>query len=305
MGQYLARRLALTLLTIFLGLSFMFVVLHMAGDPVLLLVPVDASPDYIERMRVEWGFADPLWVQYGRFIGNALLGDFGTSLRYNVPALTLVLERLPATGLLTLASMVFAVVLGVPLGFVAAVRKGRIADRLSTVGSVLGQSIPSFWLGLLLILVFSVMLGVLPTGGMGTLKQLIMPSVTLGLFSLGRVVKLTRSGVLEVLRADFVRTARAKGLREWVVLYRHVLKNAAVPIVTIIGLQMGGLIGGAIVVETIFAWPGLGRLIVQSIQFRDFPTALAAVCFTAVLVSIINVVVDLLYGLLNPRIVYE
>ena len=305
MGQYLARRLALTLLTIFLGLSFMFVVLHMAGDPVLLLVPVDASPDYIERMRVEWGFADPLWVQYGRFIGNALLGDFGTSLRYNVPALTLVLERLPATGLLTLASMVFAVVLGVPLGFVAAVRKGRLADRLSTVGSVLGQSIPSFWLGLLLILVFSVMLGVLPTGGMGTLKQLIMPSVTLGLFSLGRVVKLTRSGVLEVLRADFVRTARAKGLREWVVLYRHVLKNAAVPIVTIIGLQMGGLIGGAIVVETIFAWPGLGRLIVQSIQFRDFPTALAAVFFTAVLVSIINVVVDLLYGLLNPRIVYE
>jgi peptide/nickel transport system permease protein len=305
MGQYLARRLALTLLTIFLGLSFMFVVLHMAGDPVLLLVPVDASPDYIERMRVEWGFADPLWVQYGRFISNALLGDFGTSLRYNVPALTLVLERLPATGLLTLASMVFAVVLGVPLGFVAAVRKGRIADRLSTVGSVLGQSIPSFWLGLLLILVFSVTLGVLPTGGMGTLKQLIMPSVTLGLFSLGRVVKLTRSGVLEVLRADFVRTARAKGLREWVVLYRHVLKNAAVPIVTIIGLQMGGLIGGAIVVETIFAWPGLGRLIVQSIQFRDFPTALAAVFFTAVLVSIINVVVDLLYGLLNPRIVYE
>ena len=242
---------------------------------------------------------------YGRFIGNALLGDFGTSLRYNVPALTLVLERLPATGLLTFASMVFAVVLGVPLGFVAAVRKGRLADRLSTVGSVLGQSIPSFWLGLLLILVFSVMLGVLPTGGMGTLKQLIMPSVTLGLFSLGRVVKLTRSGVLEVLRADFVRTARAKGLREWVVLYRHVLKNAAVPIVTIIGLQMGGLIGGAIVVETIFAWPGLGRLIVQSIQFRDFPTALAAVFFTAVLVSIINVVVDLLYGLLNPRIVYE
>ena len=296
MGQYLARRLALTLLTIFLGLSFMFGVLHMAGDPVLLLVPVDASPDYIERMRVEWGFADPLWVQYGRFISNALLGDFGTSLRYNVPALTLVLERLPATGLLTFASMVFAVVLGVPLGFVAAVRKGRLADRLSTVGSVLGQSIPSFWLGLLLILVFSVMLGVLPTGGMGTLKQLIMPSVTLGLFSLGRVVKLTRSGVLEVLRADFVRTARAKGLREWVVLYRHVLKNAAIPIVTIIGLQVGGLIGGAIVVETIFAWPGLGRLIVQSIQFRDFPTALAAVFFTAVLVSIINVVVTCSMG---------
>jgi peptide/nickel transport system permease protein len=244
-------------------------------------------------------------VQYARFIGHAAVGDFGTSLKYNLPALTLVLERLPATGLLTLASMVIAVALGVPLGFLAAVRSGRLSDRLSTVGSVLGQSIPSFWLGLLLILVFSVTLGVLPTGGMGTFRQLILPSLTLGLYSLGRVVKLTRSSVLEVLRADFVRTARAKGLREWVVLYRHVLKNAAIPIVTIIGLQMGGLIGGAIVVETIFAWPGLGRLIVQSIQFRDFPTALAAVFFTAVSVSLMNLIVDLLYGLLNPRIVYE
>jgi len=305
MARYLARRLALTLLTVFLALSFMFGVLHMAGDPVLLLVPVDSSPEFIERMRVQWGFADPLWVQYGRFIGRAALGDFGDSLKYNMPAVALVMERLPATGLLTLASMVLAVALGVPLGFLSAVRNGRLADRLSTVGSVLGQSIPSFWLGLLLILMFSVTLGLLPTGGMGTAKQLILPSLTLGLYSLGRVVKLTRSGVLDVLRADFVRTARAKGLREWVVLYRHVLKNAAIPIVTIIGLQMGGLIGGAIVVETIFAWPGLGRLIVQSIQFRDFPTALAAVFFTAVSVSLINLVVDLLYGLLNPRVVYE
>jgi peptide/nickel transport system permease protein len=305
MARYLARRLALTFLTVFLALSFMFGVLHMAGDPVLLLVPVDSSPEFIERMRVEWGFADPLWVQYGRFIGRAALGDFGTSLKYNVPALTLVLERLPATGVLTLVSMVFAVVLGVPLGFLSAVRSGRLADRLSTVGSVLGQSIPSFWLGLLLILMFSVTLGILPTGGMGTVKQLILPSLTLGLYSLGRVVKLTGSSVLDVLRADFIRTARAKGLREWVVLFRHVLKNAAIPIVTIISLQMGGLIGGAIVVETIFAWPGLGRLIVQSIQFRDFPTALAAVFFTAASVSLINLVVDVLYGFLNPRIVYE
>ena len=305
MAYYLIRRLGLTLLTVFLALTFMFGVLHMAGDPVLLLVPVDSPPDFIERMRVQWGFADPLWVQYGRFIGRAALGDFGISLKYNVPALTLVLERLPATGLLTLAAMAFAVLLGVPLGFLAAVRAGRLADRLSNVGSVLGQAIPSFWLGLLLILVFSVMLGVLPTGGMGTLRQLVLPGLTLGLYSLGRVVKLTRSSVLDVLRADYVRTARAKGVREWVVLFRHVLKNAAIPIVTIIGLQMGGLIGGAIVVETIFAWPGLGRLIVQSIQFRDFPTALAAVFFTAVSVSVINLAVDLLYGVLNPRIRYE
>lgn len=305
MARYLARQLTLTLLTVFLALTFMFGVLHMAGDPVLLLVPVDSSPEHIERMRVQWGFADPLWVQYVRFVGRAALGDFGTSLKYNLPALSLVLERLPATALLTGVSILFAVVVGVPLGFLAAVRNGRLTDRLSNVGAVAGQSIPSFWLGLLLILVFSVSLGVLPTGGMGTLKQLILPGFTLGLYSLGRVAKLTRSSVLDVLRADYVRTARAKGLRERVVMSRHVLKNAAIPIVTIIGLQMGGLIGGAIVVETIFAWPGLGRLIVQSIQFRDFPTALAAVFFTAVSVSVINLIVDLLYGLLNPRIVHE
>jgi peptide/nickel transport system permease protein len=305
MAGYLAGRLALTLLTVFLALTFMFGVLHMAGDPVLLLVPVDSSAEHIERMRVEWGFADPLWVQYGRFLGRALAGDFGTSLKYNLPALQLVLERLPATALLTAVSILFAVVLGLPLGFLGAIREGRAADRLSNVGSVLGQSIPSFWLGLLLILVFSVTLGILPTGGMGSAAQLVMPGITLGLYSLGRVVKLTRSSVLDVLRADYIRTARAKGLRERVILYRHVLKNAAIPIVTIIGLQMSGLIGGAIVVETIFAWPGLGRLIVQSIQFRDFPTALAAVFFTAVTVSLINLLVDLLYGLLNPRIVHE
>jgi peptide/nickel transport system permease protein len=253
---------------------------------------------------VQWGFADPLWVQYLRFVGRAALGDFGTSLKYNVPALRLVLERLPATGLLTAASILFAVVAGLPLGFLSAVRNGRVTDRLATLGSVLGQSIPSFWLGLLLILAFSVTLRALPTGGMGTLQQLVLPAVTLGLYSLGRVVKLTRASVLDVLRADYVRTARAKGLHERVVLFRHVLKNAAIPIVTIIGLQMSGLIGGAIVVETIFAWPGLGRLIVQSIQFRDFPTALAAVFFTAVAVSVVNLIVDLLYGVLNPRIVY-
>jgi peptide/nickel transport system permease protein len=303
-GRYLAQRLGLTVLTVFLALSFMFGVLHLAGDPVLLLVPVDSSPEFIERMRVEWGFADPLWLQYARFVGRASLGDFGMSLKYNVPALSLVVERLPATALLTAASILFAVILGVPLGFLSAVKSGRLADRLANVGSVLGQSIPSFWLGLLLILIFSVLLGLLPTGGMGTLKQLVLPALTLGLYSLGRVVKLTRSSVLDVLRSDYVRTARAKGLREVVVLFRHVLKNASIPIVTIIGLQMSGLIGGAIVVETIFSWPGLGRLIVQSIQFRDFPTALAAVFFTAVTVSLVNLLVDLLYGLLNPRIVY-
>ncbi|MCL4369891.1 MAG: ABC transporter permease [Chloroflexi bacterium] len=305
MLPYIARRLALSLLTVFLALSLMFGVLHLSGDPVLLLVPADSTPEYIERVRVQWGFNDPLWVQYGRFISRAALGDFGVSLRYNIPALQLVLERLPATGLLTLVSIVFAVVVGVPLGFLAAIRNGSLADRLSNVGSVLGQSVPSFWLGLLLILLFSVNLGLLPTGGMGTPEQLILPGLTLGLYSLGRIVKLTRSSVLEVLRAEYVRTARAKGLSERVVLYRHVLKNAGIPIVTIIGLQMSGLLGGAIVVETIFAWPGLGRLIVQSIQFRDFPTALAAVFFTAASVSLVNLIVDLLYGLLNPRIVYE
>ncbi len=305
MLSYIVRRLALSLLTVFLALTLMFGVLHLGGDPVLLLVPVDSTPEYIERMRAQWGFNDPLWVQYAHFVGRAALGDFGESLRYNIPALQLVLERLPATGLLTMVSILLAVIVGVPLGFLAALHSGRLLDQLSNVGSVLGQSIPSFWLGLLLVLVFSVNLGMLPTGGMGTPAQLVLPGLTLSLYSVGRIVKLTRSSVLEVLRAEYVRTAHAKGLSQRTVLFRHVLKNASIPIVTIIGLQMSGLLGGAIVVETIFSWPGLGRLIVQSIQFRDFPTALAAVFFTAATVSLINLIVDLLYGLLNPRIVYE
>lgn len=295
----------LSLLTIFLAISLMFIVLHLGGDPVLLLVPLDASQEYIDRMRVQWGLNDPLWLQYAHFVGKAVLGDFGVSLKYNVPALSLVADRLPATALLAFVSIVFAVVVGVPLGFLSALKKNSLTDKLSNVGSVLGQSVPSFWLGLILILVFSVNLHWLPTGGMGTPEQLVMPGLTLGLYSLGRVVKLTRSSVLEVLRAEYVRTARAKGLSEQVVLFRHVLRNASIPIVTIIGLQMSGLIGGAIIVETIFAWPGLGRLIIQSIQFRDFPTAQAAVFFTAVTVSAINLIVDMLYGVLNPRVTYE
>lgn len=295
----------LSLLTIFLAISLMFIVLHLGGDPVLLLVPLDASQEYIDRMRVQWGLNDPLWLQYAHFVGKAVLGDFGVSLKYNVPALSLVADRLPATALLAFVSIVFAVVVGVPLGFLSALKKNSLTDKLSNIGSVLGQSVPSFWLGLILILVFSVNLHWLPTGGMGTPEQLVMPGLTLGLYSLGRVVKLTRSSVLEVLRAEYVRTARAKGLSEQVVLFRHVLRNASIPIVTIIGLQMSGLIGGAIIVETIFAWPGLGRLIIQSIQFRDFPTAQAAVFFTAVTVSAINLIVDMLYGVLNPRVTYE
>lgn len=305
MAHYIARRIVLSLLTIFLAISLMFIVLHLGGDPVLLLVPLDASQEYIDRMRVQWGLNDPLWLQYAHFVGKAVLGDFGVSLKYNVPALSLVADRLPATALLAFVSIVFAVVVGVPLGFLSALKKNSLTDKLSNVGSVLGQSVPSFWLGLILILVFSVNLHWLPTGGMGTPEQLVMPGLTLGLYSLGRVVKLTRSSVLEVLRAEYVRTARAKGLSEQVVLFRHVLRNASIPIVTIIGLQMSGLIGGAIIVETIFAWPGLGRLIIQSIQFRDFPTAQAAVFFTAVTVSAINLIVDMLYGVLNPRVTYE
>lgn len=305
MAHYIARRIVLSLLTIFLAISLMFIVLHLGGDPVLLLVPLDASQEYIDRMRVQWGLNDPLWLQYAHFVGKAVLGDFGVSLKYNVPALSLVADRLPATALLAFVSIVFAVVVGVPLGFLSALKKNSLTDKLSNIGSVLGQSVPSFWLGLILILVFSVNLHWLPTGGMGTPEQLVMPGLTLGLYSLGRVVKLTRSSVLEVLRAEYVRTARAKGLSEQVVLFRHVLRNASIPIVTIIGLQMSGLIGGAIIVETIFAWPGLGRLIIQSIQFRDFPTAQAAVFFTAVTVSAINLIVDMLYGVLNPRVTYE
>ena len=302
MRAYVASRLAQTLLVVFLSLTAVFGMVRLSGDPVLLFMPMDIQAKDVNEFRQRLGFNDPLAVQYGRFLANAVRGDFGESLRYRKDALGLVLERIPATFQLAVTALGLTLVVAVPLGVISAVRRNSALDHAATVATVLGQAVPGFWLGLMLIYFFSVQLRWLPTGGTGTLAHLVMPSVVLAAFFSARIARLTRSVVLESLGEDYVRTARAKGLEEARVVGKHTLRNAAIPIVTLAGLELGQLLGGAVVTETIFAWPGLGRLTVQALLNRDFPVVLAAVSLTSVIYTVINLGVDLLYVWLDPRV---
>ena len=265
-------------------------------------MPMDIQAKDVNEFRERLGFNDPLPVQYARFVGGAVRGDFGESLRYRRDALGLVLERLPATFLLAGTALLLTLFVAVPLGIVSAVRRNTLLDHVGTIATVLGQATPGFWLGLMLIYLFSVQLRWLPTGGTGTVAHLIMPSVVLAAFFSARIARLTRSAVLEVLGEEYVLTARAKGLGEWRVIGKHTLRNSAIPIVTLAGLEAGQILGGAVITETIFAWPGLGRLTVQALLNRDFPVVLAAVFFISVMYTLVNLAVDLLYGWLDPRV---
>jgi ABC-type dipeptide/oligopeptide/nickel transport system permease component len=302
MRTYLVRRLWQSLLVL-LGISFVvFGILHLTGDPALVLLPPDATAEDVERFRSQMGFNDPFLVQYWRFLRGALRGDFGESLRHGEPAFWLVVERMPATFELAGAALALALALAIPAGIVSAVRRNTLLDYFSTVVALLGQSMPTFWLGIMLILVFSVHLGFLPSSGRGTLEHLILPAVTLGLFTTARITRLTRSGMLEVLNQDYIRTARAKGVANPPVVWKHALKNAAIPIVTIVGIELGTLLGGSVITETIFAWPGVGRLSVQAIYNRDYPVVQAAVFTLASTFVLVNLVVDVIYTYLDPRI---
>jgi peptide/nickel transport system permease protein len=302
MTSFLARRLAQALLVV-LGVSVVvFFMLHLTGDPALLLLPPDATAEEIARFRAAMGFDDPLLVQYGRFLRGALAGDFGESLRHGQPAMGLTLERLPATFELAGAAMVIAVALAIPSGIVSAVRRNQPVDYLATMVALFGQSMPTFWLGIMLILAFAVHLQVLPSSGRGDLAHLVLPALTLGLFTTARMMRLTRSGMLEVLGQDYIRTARAKGVGELPVVCKHALRNAAVPLLTIAGIELGALLGGSVVTETIFAWPGVGRLSVQAIYNRDYPVVQAAVFVLATTFVGVNLLVDVAYAYLDPRI---
>ena len=302
MTIYLVHRMLQSLLVLF-GVSFVvFFILHLTGDPALVLLPPDATADEIQRFREAMGFNDPFLVQYGRFLSGALHGDFGQSVRHGQPAFGLVVERLPATFELSGAALVLALLVAIPAGIVSAVRRNSLVDYVSTVGALLGQSMPTFWLGIMLILVFSVQLHVLPSSGRGTLEHLVLPAITLGLFTTARIMRLTRSGMLEVLNQDYIRTARAKGVADSPVVWKHALKNAAIPIVTIVGIELGTLLGGAVITETIFAWPGVGRLSVQAIYNRDYAVVQASVFLLASTFVLVNLVVDFLYTYLDPRI---
>ena len=279
-----------------------FALVHFSGDPVLLMVSPDAPPDVVATMRQALGFDRPLYEQFARYLGNAAHGDLGMSLRMNRPVISLILERLPATLQLTLAALVIAVLVAIPAGIVSAVKRGTVVDRLAMAGAVAGQAVPIFWLALLLIALFGVRLRWLPVYGSGSLAHFVLPAVSLSTIIMGRLARLVRSSMLEVLGQDYVRTARAKGLGESRVLAVHSLRNASIPIVTLLGLQFAQLLGGAVVTETIFAWPGIGRLVVEAIFNRDFPVVQGVVLVVSLIFVAVNVLVDFSYAILDPRI---
>jgi len=299
---YVARRLVLAVLVI-VGVSVVtFFLTFLSGDPAELMLPPGATAEQMASFRREWGFDDPLYVQYWRFLSRAVRGDLGVSLRHGEPALPLIAERLPATFQLTLTAMVVAIVLAIPLGVISATHRGGPIDLLAMTIALVGQAVPNFWLAIMAILLFAVTLGWLPTSGRGTWLHVIMPAGVLAIGLMALLTRLARSTMLDVLAEDYVRTARAKGLRPWVVITQHTLRNALIPLVTVVGLQFGYILGGAVVVETVFTWPGVGLFTIQAITNRDYPVVQASVLILSTAVVLINLAVDLLYGVLDPRI---
>ena len=306
MRTYILRRVAQSALTL-LGVSVLvFVILRvLPGDPARMLLPDGAPEAAVAELNRQLGLREPLIVQYGLFLRSVAHGDFGQSFQYRAPALRVVLERLPATVQLTAAAMLLTIAAGVSLGIVTAVLRGTRYDVAGTILAVLGQSLPNFWLGIMLILLFGVALRWLPTSGFASWTSLVLPAVTLAAFPTALVARLTRSSMLEILNRDYVRTGRAKGLTEPSVVLRHALRNAAIPVLTVIGLQIGSLLGGAVITESVFAWPGMGKLIVDAIFFRDFPVVQTVLILSATVFVAINLLVDLLYTVIDPRIRYS
>ena len=304
MPLFLLRRLLHALFVVWGVVTVVFFLVRLTGDPAAFLVDQTATREEVAHVRHLLGLDRPLPVQYVAFLGAAARGDFGTSIREKRPAMRMVLEHLwPATAELAAAAIALSVILAVPLGIFSATHKDHAADHLSRLGSLFLQSMPPFWLGLMLILFFAVQLGgLLPAYGSGSLRHLILPAVTLAAAPLAQNVRLVRAGMLEVLQQDYVRTARAKGVMERGVLYRHALRNAALPFITVTGLSLGFMLSGAIIIETVFAWPGVGRLIVQAVPGRDFPVIQAGVFVFGVTFVAVNLVVDVLYALVDPRV---
>lgn len=302
MGRFITRRLLWAIFVLLAVSLLSFLTVHLTGDPTALYVSMEGTQEDYEILRHAMGFDRPLYEQYWSFLSKAVRGDFGNSLRRRSPALPLVLEKLPTTIQLTLAAMFLGVIIAVPLGTISAIKKGSVLDTVAMVGALSGQSIPTFWLGIMLIVVFSVHLRWLPSFGKEGWKSIILPTLTLAAWAAARTARLTRSAVLEVLMKDYMRTARAKGLRESRVIIGHTMRNAAIPIVTAIGLDMGNLLGGAIITEAVFAYPGVGLLAVQSVINKDIPLIQAVVCVVATMLVALNLGVDVLYGVLDPRI---
>jgi peptide/nickel transport system permease protein len=302
MRRYITRQLIQVVVVIF-GISILaFAILHVLGDPVLLLLPQNAGKEEFERYRHLLGLDRPLYVQYWKFVSRAVLGDFGKSWYADTPAFALVIERMPPTIYLTFAGLAVALLIALPLGILAALKRHSWLDTLCTAVAVAGQAAPLFWLGIMMIIVFSVRLRLLPASGYGTWQNFLMPAFCLGAALAPITMRLVRSGVIEVLNMEFIKTARAKGLAEPTVVIKHAFRNVCIPVVTVLGLQFGQLLGGAIITETVFAWPGVATLTVESIRNQDFPVVQCAVILLALLIVAVNLVVDLIVGLIDPRI---
>ena len=301
MSAFLIRRL-LRFVAVCIGVSLVtFSILHASGDPVALIMPEAPEADRV-KLRDSLGLADPIAVQFVRFVKNAARGDFGNSFFHREPAFGLVAERMPTTLGLTCLAVAMALVVALPIGIYSAVRRNTLGDHAATAIVFLGQSMPVFWIGIMLMLLFSVQWRLLPVSGWGTWSSMVLPAVTLGAFTTPLFMRIVRSSMLEVINLDYVRTARAKGVSEWLVICRHALRNAALPIVTVIGLQFGLLLGGAVLTESVFAVPGVGRLIVTAIRQLDFPIVQAGVFLLAIIIVSVNFLVDVLYVYLNPTI---
>ncbi|MGQ4807530.1 Glutathione transport system permease protein GsiC [Candidatus Entotheonellaceae bacterium PAL068K] len=305
MQRYILRRVLQAIVALLVLSVLIFSLVRLTGDPTLLLLPEDATEEDIILLQKALGLDRPLTVQYWRFISNAVLGDFGRSIKGQIPVGDLIKERLPHSVRLGAASLLVTLVIALPLGVLAAVNKGSVLDTVAQIVAVLGQSMPMFWVGIVLIQIFAVYLRLLPSGGTGSLSHYILPAFTLGWWLVAGIMRLLRSSLLEVLDGEFVKLARLKGLSEARVIWKHALRNALIPVVTFGGIYMAVLITAAILVETVFAWPGVGRLVYESIVFRDFPVVQAIVMMTAGFVIISSLVVDILYAYLDPRIRYQ
>jgi ABC-type dipeptide/oligopeptide/nickel transport system permease component len=303
MIAYIGRRIAFSLFALVGVSAITFFAVFASGDPAVMMLPPEAqSPQEIAKFREMMGLDRPLPIQFIEFLGRAAKGDFGRSLKYNVPAATLIRERLPSTMVLAASAVLISALIGIPLGVLAAVKRGSIIDDIVILVSTLGLAAPSFWIGTMLIVVFAVQLRWVPPSGGGSFDKLVLPTITLASGFIAVLARFTRSGMLDVLSKEYVMTAHAKGLHERAVLFNHALRNTMIPIVTLLGLEMGTLLGGAVVTENVFAWPGIGQLVVMSIFNRDYPLVVACVLTAATLFIIVNLLVDILYVYINPTV---
>lgn len=306
MARFLLRRVLLTIPVLIGVATLVFSLIHLVpGDPVQAMLGESASPQDVAQLRTKLGLDRPLYQQYIAFATGIVHGDLGTSLRTNQPVTTVIFERMPATMELALAAMLVATAISLPLGIIAAVRKGTLVDHAATTIALLGISMPTFWLGPLLAIVFSIWLGWFPVSGRGTMANMVLPAITLGAPLAAILARMTRASVLEELRELYVTAARARGVSEARAVLAHAFRNSLIPIVTVIGLQFGSVLTGAVITETIFAWPGVGRLLVQSISARDYPAVQGCILLIAITYVSMNLIIDVLYGFLDPRIRYE